>query len=274
MAMSESVITWFSQRKGKVTYSMNARNGPSSYDCSSALFYALIAAGYLPTQTAIGNTDSLYRLEGTLLLPISRAQVQRGDIFVAGYKNGSAGAGGHTGVFVSPDRIIHCNYTSNGISETQASGRMGDASGLPVYFYRLKESTQANHKMISLKSAVSGYFTAEDALKNKQVKTTVKPGTYYIFNTVKNAVNVTSQEGTPGTWILAPTSDGSAKFNVGQTVNLVKKATHYQTGQKIPEWVKNKKYTVTQHKSVNQSLSKHAYLLKEIMSWVLEQDLS
>ena len=34
-----------SDRVGKVTYSMDYRNGPNSYDCSSAVYYALMAGG-------------------------------------------------------------------------------------------------------------------------------------------------------------------------------------------------------------------------------------
>lgn len=274
MASIEAMIKWMSDRKGKVTYSMTSRNGPNSYDCSSAVYYALIAAGFLPANTAIGNTDSLYRLEGTLLRPITRQQVQLGDLFVAGHKNGSGGAGGHTGIFTSYDRIIHCNYASNGIAETQAAGRMGDASGLPVYYYRLiNTSSQTTTKTISITGKLNGFSSADDAIQGKNVKTTVTAGTYYVFNTFKTATNVTKQSGVPGTWVVIFTVQNQTKFVLGQTVTLLSKATHYQTGQAIPSWVKNKKYTISQVKQVKQSNSKQAYLLKEIMSWVLEQDL-
>lgn len=63
------------------------------------------------------------------------------------------------------------------------------------------------------------------------------------------------------------------KFAVNSKVKLLSKATHYQTGQKINETVKGKNYTVQQVKEVNQSNSKYAFLLKEITSWVLAQDL-
>ena len=41
----EKAIKWFENRKGKVSYSMQNRNGTSSYDCSSSLYYALRSAG-------------------------------------------------------------------------------------------------------------------------------------------------------------------------------------------------------------------------------------
>lgn len=138
LASIENMIKWFKDREGKVTYSMNSRLGPNSYDCSSAVYFSLIAGGFLPSGTGIGNTDSLFALEGSLLTAVSRSSVKRGDIFVAGYKGSSGGAAGHTGVFLDNQNIIHCNYTKNGISTTPAEGWMGDYSGLPVYFYRLK----------------------------------------------------------------------------------------------------------------------------------------
>lgn len=137
MASVEGVINWFKAREGKVTYSMDYRMGPNSYDCSSAVHFALIEAGFLPKGTGIGNTDSLYRMEGGLLQPIARNDAKRGDIFVSGPKGGSGGAAGHTGVFISNSRIIHCTLGGgvNGIAETAANGWMGP---LPQNCYRLK----------------------------------------------------------------------------------------------------------------------------------------
>ncbi len=137
MGNLNNVIDWFKVREGKVKYSMTNRLGPNSYDCSSAVFNALIAGGFLPLNTFIGNTETLYALEGKLLMPISRLQVQRGDIFVSGVKGESLGSGGHTGVFLSNSTIIHCTYGKNGIASTPAYQWMGDYSGLPVYCYRL-----------------------------------------------------------------------------------------------------------------------------------------
>ena len=33
----EKAIKWFENRKEKVSYSMENRNGPNSYDCSSSI---------------------------------------------------------------------------------------------------------------------------------------------------------------------------------------------------------------------------------------------
>jgi hypothetical protein len=68
-------------------------------------------------------------------------------------------------------------------------------------------------------------------------------------------------------------SSTTTNFKVGNTVTVQSFATNYQTGQKIPNWVKGQKYKIKQVKSVNQSKSKKAYLLDGINSWFLEQDV-
>ena len=60
MSKIDQAIAWMEQRKGKVTYSMNYRTGPHSYDCSSAVYFALRDAGLLPQNIAIGNTETLF----------------------------------------------------------------------------------------------------------------------------------------------------------------------------------------------------------------------
>lgn len=106
-----------------------------------SVYNALIAGGYLSQGTAIGNTETLYALENKLLLPISRSEVRHGDVFVSGVKGGSLGSGGHTGLFLRNAEIIHCTYGygNNNMAVTPAYQWMGDYSGLPVHYYRLKE---------------------------------------------------------------------------------------------------------------------------------------
>ena len=62
-------------------------------------------------------------------------------------------------------------------------------------------------------------------------------------------------------------------YKVGDKVTVLNHATHYQTGQKIAGFVRGRTYAIKQVKSVNQSTSKHAYLLEGINSWVLAQDV-
>lgn len=61
----ESMIQWMQNRLGKVTYSMTHRLGPNSYDCSSAVFLAMIAGGFLPSGS-MGNTETLFGMFGTM----------------------------------------------------------------------------------------------------------------------------------------------------------------------------------------------------------------
>ena len=117
----DKVIEWFEQRQGRVSYSMDYRNGPNSYDCSSAIYHALIYAGILPQGFRIGNTETEFvdlpkfgfqRIEADANGYIP---TQRGDIFIWGKQGYTLGANGHTGIYLDSDNIIHCAYAYNGI---------------------------------------------------------------------------------------------------------------------------------------------------------------
>lgn len=117
----DKVIEWFQQRQGRVSYSMDYRNGPNSYDCSSAVYHALIYAGILPQGFRIGNTETEFvdlpkfgfqRIEADANGYIP---TQRGDIFIWGKQGYTLGANGHTGIYLDSDNIIHCAYAYNGI---------------------------------------------------------------------------------------------------------------------------------------------------------------
>lgn len=140
--MIEGTINWFNARKGRVTYSMVNRNGPSSYDCSSAVYYALKESGGLPAGISVGNTDSLFGdLERNGWVQVGtdangNAATQRGDIFIWGGRGTSSGAAGHTGVFIDSDNITHCSYGYNGI-HIDNHDWLWAYNGNPVYtFYR------------------------------------------------------------------------------------------------------------------------------------------
>ena len=130
-------INWFQARKGRVRYSMYSRLGPNSYDCSSAVHFAAKHAGLLPSNHYIGSTETLFGMKGKYLDEISRSDIRYGDIFVAGRQGASGGAGGHTGAVLDKNRIIHCNYGSNGIAITLINGYTG---GPPVRWFRWRNS--------------------------------------------------------------------------------------------------------------------------------------
>ena len=120
MPSIESMIAnMYALKDRGVKYSMTFRNGPDSYDCSSSVYYSLIAGGFLPQGHYIGNTESLFND-----LPkagferhnvVDSFATQRGDIFIWGQQGASAGAAGHTGIFIDADNIINCNFGYNGV---------------------------------------------------------------------------------------------------------------------------------------------------------------
>lgn len=139
--MIEKALAWFYARKGRVSYSMENRNGPDSYDCSSSVYHALKEAGLLPASYWIGNTDTLFdALEKNGWVRVSEdangdADTQRGDIFIWGIRGNSGGALGHTGMFVDTDNVINCRYQAGIVIDNH--DWLWSASGYPPYaFYR------------------------------------------------------------------------------------------------------------------------------------------
>lgn len=117
-SLFEPMINWMNMRLGKVSYSMSNRYGPNSYDCSSALYFALAEACFL-NQGAMGNTDSLFfdlERNGWQALSNLESNYKLGDIFIWGVRGSSGGALGHCGIFINENEVIHCNYSNNGIS--------------------------------------------------------------------------------------------------------------------------------------------------------------
>ena len=139
----DKVIEWFQQRQGRVSYSMDYRNGPNSYDCSSAIYHALIYAGILPQGFRIGNTETEF-----VDLPkfgFQRIEVdingyiptQRGDIFIWGKQGYTNGADGHTGIYLDNDNIIHCSYGYRGIHTDNHDdlARLNNTQYLTIFRY-------------------------------------------------------------------------------------------------------------------------------------------
>ena len=154
----QEALKWFDdhhRHKGNYPYSMVKRNGNPGYDCSSAVYYALIAGGVLPKNTPIGNTETLYKLKGKYLDEIyDYRQVKAGDIFIRGIEGRSAGANGHTGMFYKKDGIIHSNYSNNGISYNDNSSRID-------YFLSRKRSPNERYFRPRYPGATSKNTTAK-----------------------------------------------------------------------------------------------------------------
>lgn len=118
MASVDKMIAYAKSKWHRVGYSMGSKRlGPSFLDCSSFVYYALIAGGFLPKNHPIGNTETLFKLKGYVLDEIyDYKNVRRGDIFIKGYEGNSYGAYGHTGIFLDKDVIIHCNASNNTVT--------------------------------------------------------------------------------------------------------------------------------------------------------------
>lgn len=145
----DAMIKWMTDRLNKVTYSMNSRLGPNNYDCSSAVYYALIAGGFLKVGS-MGNTETLFNdLEKngwSQIQPVNgHYPAKRGDIFIWGTRGQTLGAAGHTGIFVDDnDQIIHCNYGHNGISINDHDTIWGYNGRPAITIYRYTGGNNAN----------------------------------------------------------------------------------------------------------------------------------
>lgn len=136
----EKGIAWMEARKGQVYYSMEERDGDDSYDCSSSMYYALRSAGASSAGWAVNTEymhDWLVKNGYELITENTPWDAKRGDIFIWGRRGYSSGAGGHTGMFVDSNNIIHCNYRYNGITVNDHDD-IWLYAGRPYYYvYRL-----------------------------------------------------------------------------------------------------------------------------------------
>ncbi|WP_371399927.1 peptidoglycan amidohydrolase family protein [Streptococcus pyogenes] len=168
----EAAIAWMSARAGKVTYSMDYRNGPGSYDCSSSVYYALMSAGAVTAGWAVNTEyqhDWLIKNGYKLISENKDWDAKRGDVFIWGRRGQSSGAGGHTGIFVDPDNIIHCNYARNGITIDNYNQTAAASGWMYCYVYRLanQSSTSTTGKSLDtlVKETLAGVYGNGDTRK-------------------------------------------------------------------------------------------------------------
>lgn len=159
---TETAIAWMSARKGKVSYSMDYRNGPDSYDCSSSIYYAFMEAGAVSAGWAV-NTEYEHQWlmdNGyTLIAENTPWDAQRGDVFIWGRRGYSSGAGGHTGIFIDENNIIHCNYRFDGITVNDHDDIWMYAGRPYFYVYRLTNPDAAPEQVSAgWKRDAKGYW--------------------------------------------------------------------------------------------------------------------
>ncbi|KPJ21945.1 peptidoglycan amidohydrolase family protein [Streptococcus phocae] len=141
---TEKAIAWMGLKEGRVSYSMQYRNGPDSYDCSSSVCSALIYAGASNPGWLLNTEymhDWLIQNDFELIAENVGWDSKRADIFIWGERGASAGAGGHTGIFIDADNIIHCNYANNNITIDNYNQIAAASGWMYSYAYRYKGAT-------------------------------------------------------------------------------------------------------------------------------------
>lgn len=230
----DKVIEWFQQRQGRVSYSMINRNGASSYDCSSSIYHALIYAGILPQSFRIGNTETMFidlpkfgfqRIEadGNGFIP-----TQRGDIFIWGKQGYTRGANGHTGIFLNPNDIIHCNYAYNGIHTDNHDdlARLNNTQYLTIFRYigkpqntpALASQPEAIDDVINIGS----HFKINPALQVAEVN--INDGSRKLKIDALCPLGFTwAENGIPAEWVVKVDNDGykvDGEINAGDWVKI------------------------------------------------------
>ncbi|HEP1477270.1 holin [Streptococcus pyogenes] len=136
---TEKAIAWMGLKEGRVSYSMDYRNGPDSYDCSSAICSALIYAGASNPGWLLNTEymhDWLVQNGFELIADNEDWDSQRADIAIWGFRGQSAGAGGHVVMFIDADNIIHCNYANNNITIDNYNQTAAASGWMYSYVYR------------------------------------------------------------------------------------------------------------------------------------------
>ncbi|AYP29650.1 endolysin [Streptococcus phage SW18] len=121
MSVQQSIVNWFVNNRGKLTYSMyGSRNGADgTADCSGSISQALKEAGIgiqgLPSTVTLGQQlakNGFYRVS------INQDwDALTGDIVMMSWgadMSQSGGAGGHVGVMMDSVNFISCDYSTQG----------------------------------------------------------------------------------------------------------------------------------------------------------------
>ncbi|RLU30380.1 peptidoglycan amidohydrolase family protein [Streptococcus iniae] len=169
---TEQAIAWMSVRQGKVSYSMDYRDGPTSYDCSSSVYYALRSAGASSAGWAVNTEymhDWLIKNGYELIAENVDWEAKRNDIAIWGERGYSSGAGGHVVMFIDADNIIHCNWARNGITIDNYNATAAASGWMYCYVYRLKggETSSTSEKSLDtlVKETLAGTYGNGDQRK-------------------------------------------------------------------------------------------------------------
>jgi len=230
----DKVIEWFQQRQGKVSYSMVNRNGWASYDCSSSIYHALIYTGNLPQGFRIGNTETEFvdlpkfgfqRIEADANGYIP---TRRGDIFIWGKQGYTNGAGGHTGIYLDSDNIIHCSYGYNGIHTDNHDWLAGinGVQDLTIFRYTGKPQNapvpQPQPEAIDDVINIGSHFKINPALQVAEVN--INDGSRKLKIDALCPRGFTwAENGIPAEWVVKVDNDGykvDGEINAGDWVKI------------------------------------------------------
>ena len=228
----DKVIEWFTQRQGRVSYSMDYRNGPNSYDCSSAIYHALIYAGILPQGFRIGNTETEFvdlpkfgfqRIEADANGYIP---TQRGDIFIWGKQGYTLGANGHTGIYLDSDNIIHCAYAYNGIHTDNHDdlARVNNTQYLTIFRYTGKPQNAPAPQAEAIDDVINigSYFKITKSMRVAEVNVHEDRRELKIDELCPRGFTW-AENGIPANWAVKVDNDGykiDGEINAGDLVKL------------------------------------------------------
>lgn len=239
----ETAINYmYSLKERGISYSMNgSRTGSDGTgDCSGTIYQGLRNAG-MPDAGWVLNTDSMHswfeKNNWKQIANQTEWTAKRGDVTIFGRRGASGGAAGHVVLWISNTQFIHCTWNSdydNGIRVDYETNKM--------FLYDMMWYTYRYNGLASNNKVDKGTQTVKKDTCSCDTK----------------------KENTE-----------SKEVVVGSKVKFHGFATQYQTGQKIPDSIKKNTYTVQQIDKLpkQQSKSNYRYLLKEIQSWVLGQDI-
>ena len=203
MSKNQTIVNWFINRRGKLTYSMyGSRNGSDgTADCSGSVSQALKDTGFsiqgLPTTVTLGQ-----QLAKNGFHRISRNEdwkAETGDIVLMSWgvdMSTSVGSGGHVGVMIDSVYFISCDYSTKGAKGQAINTYPWNdyySWNKPTYIevWRYKESYPQSADNVSNGNAINDF--ARDVLKGKYGNGNARKEN--IYKTVQDEVNVILRKG-------------------------------------------------------------------------------
>lgn len=189
-----------------------------------------------------------------------------GDIIFFDYNlNGTAD---HVGIVQACDGLSIATIEGN--KSKMVKRCMYDINNPSIYGFGLvqypeEEKSKSKYNIGEVVS-INGIYIASNS--TQKLKPARNSGT--ITRIIEGVLNPYLLDGGDLGWVndscIVDAKSVSTGFKVGQKVTLKASATKYATGQAIPNWCKNKTYTVMQ-------VGNGKVLLKELYSWVYTKDI-